>query len=78
MTQLTHLLFPSPAGNYLVANQSMDVIAKTSLDLIYQAFWELVNNSKVTVWDLVGILLSKDLSPKAKEIIKNKHTHFLY
>lgn len=69
MTQFAHLLFPSPTGDYLVANQSTDIIAKTKASKFYDALAAMRVDGAPDVWDLFSRLFDRHLSPFAKEII---------
>jgi hypothetical protein len=69
MTQFLHLLFPSPAGDYLVANQSTDIIAKTKASKFYDALTAMRADGAPDVWSLFELLFDRQLSSFAKEII---------
>jgi hypothetical protein len=76
MTQFVHLLFPSPTGDYLVANQSTDIIAKTKASKFYAALTEMRTNGALDVWSLFELLFDRQLSPFAKEIIIAETNNF--
>jgi hypothetical protein len=69
MTQFVHLLFPSPTGDYLVANQSTDIIAKTKASKFYDALTAMRADGPPDVWSLFELLFDRQLSPFAKEVI---------
>ncbi|MBA4249506.1 MAG: hypothetical protein C0432_01905 [Candidatus Puniceispirillum sp.] len=71
MTHVVHLLCPSPSGDYLVANQTRDVIGITSPLQFYEALKELKRNPHATVWDVFSIMFSRHLLESAKEFIEH-------
>ncbi|MES2607996.1 MAG: hypothetical protein V4544_04645 [Pseudomonadota bacterium] len=76
MTQFVHLLYPSPTGDYLVANQSTDIIAKTKASKFYAALAEMRTNGALDVWSLFELLFDRQLSSFAKEIIIAETNNF--
>ena len=76
MTQFAHLLFPSPMGDYLVANQSTDIIAKTKASKFYAALVGMRTNGALDVWGLFELLFDRQLSSFAKEIIIAENNNF--
>lgn len=76
MTQFVHLLFPSPTGDYLVANQSSDIIAKTKASKFYDALVKIRAGEQLSVWTLFDHLFDHQLPPFVHEIIENKLNEF--
>jgi len=76
MTQLVQLLFPSPTGDYLVANQSTDIIALTKPSKFFEALSGMRQGSCRDAWALFEILFDRCLSPSAKEIIREENNNF--
>lgn len=76
MTQFVHFLFPSPTADYLVANQSTDIIAKTKASKFYDALVKIRTRRQLSVWDLFGHLFGHQLPPFAHEIIENRLNEF--
>ncbi len=70
MTQVLDFFFPNLSEDYLVANQTRDIIGLTDPLKFYEALTELKRNPSATVWDVFSIMFSRHLLDSAKGYIE--------
>lgn len=71
MTQIVHHLFPSPTGDYLLVNQTRDIIGITPPLRFQEVLQALKQNPDIDVWNIFTILFSRNLFQSAQKYIKD-------